>query len=475
MKLPIPNSYWVEPGRLLAGEHPEAGDASRTRARLEKMFEAGVRHFFDLTQPGELPPYRPLLPEGARHYSFPIPDHSIPGSDQLMRSILDALSQAHAAGGAVYVHCRAGIGRTGTVAGCWLREQGLSGDRALDELNRLWLQNARSASWPSVPETDEQYAYVQDWAPARIATPQQERSLAAGGRAKDASRFRGCLLGLAIGDVVSASAGVDAKDVSADAAGWSDDTAMTLCVAESLLDFDGFDGRDQLERYREWALDPVAEGAAGHATLRPAVRDTLLRSLQNRSAVVGSHDPAVIDPSPLARTAAAALFAGGNVYIAAALGGDVARVTHQAPFAVDTCRLFASMVTAAVAGRDKPAIVNAASVLTGMPLKPEVARVAADWLAPPGGRRSPPQAILGCLDRAVRSFLRTADFQGGIDRLLNAPGADPDATLAAYGALAGAFYGEAGLPPALRVRVAGGERLAALADRLVKQSRAVAA
>ena len=156
----------------------------------------------------------------------------------------------------------------------------ISGDRALDELNRLWQQNARAASWPSVPETDEQYAYVQDWAPARIATPPAGTGASPARRA-GRFRFRGCLVGLAIGDVVADPSGTET------AAGWTDDTAMTLCVAESLLACDGFDGRDQLERYREWALDPTPRALAAEAALRPAVRDALVRSLWNRSAIVG--------------------------------------------------------------------------------------------------------------------------------------------------------------------------------------------
>ena len=42
-----------------------------------------------------------------------------------MTRILDDVDAALADGGAVYVHCWGGIGRTGTVVGCWLVRHGL--------------------------------------------------------------------------------------------------------------------------------------------------------------------------------------------------------------------------------------------------------------------------------------------------------------------------------------------------------------
>src|SRR6185437_8143894 len=85
-----------------------------------------------------------------------------------MAEILDCLHDALQSGRCVYIHCRAGIGRTGTVVGCFLVERGLAGEAALDELNRLWQQNERSHSWPSVPETPDQTKYVVNWKPRGI-------------------------------------------------------------------------------------------------------------------------------------------------------------------------------------------------------------------------------------------------------------------------------------------------------------------
>ena len=50
-KRPISESYWVEPGRLLAGEYPGDYDEERTRKRIDALIEAGFNTFIDLTQP----------------------------------------------------------------------------------------------------------------------------------------------------------------------------------------------------------------------------------------------------------------------------------------------------------------------------------------------------------------------------------------------------------------------------------------
>jgi ADP-ribosylglycohydrolase len=467
MKPPLPNSYWVEPGRLLAGEHPAAVDPASTRERIALLVAAGVRNFIDLTEPHELEPYRTLLGSDVGYENFPMPDHSLPRSPQQMREVQVALERAMGAAGAVYVHCRAGIGRTGVTIGCYLREQGESPQGAMVELNRLWQQNARAARWPSIPETQEQEDYVRGWQPhpldVRAGTADSGLHRLA---VRPLQRYRGCLVGMAIGDALANASGSAPP-------GWTDDTGMALCVAESLLARDGFDGRDQLERYRAWALDPQAAGAAATATLRPVVRSVLSRAVWNRAAVQGSHDPAQQDPAPLARSASTALFAAGRTRVAGALAADTARVTHQSPMLVDTCRLFAMMVSVAVAGGSRAAVLSAAVQAGAFPLRDEVRQLAADWQVPQTGRRKPHQAVLGTLDRAVRCFARTRSLADGLERALDANTEDRDAVCATFGALAGAYYGEAAIGQELRSRVAGLAQVERVADALYQQGSAV--
>jgi hypothetical protein len=163
MNRPLPNSYWVIPRRLLAGEYPIGTDYSDARARLARFREAGINSFIDLTEKGELPEYRHLLPVHTQYQRSAIADTRVPASANQIFELLSNIHVAIEAKRCVYVHCRQGIGRTGLVIGCYLADGGGDGKRAIKELNQLWAQSARAASWPKVPQTAEQADYIRRW------------------------------------------------------------------------------------------------------------------------------------------------------------------------------------------------------------------------------------------------------------------------------------------------------------------------
>lgn len=163
MNSPLPNSYWVIAGRLLAGEHPYGMDEADTRVRLGRLRDAGINYFLDLTSSEEMPEYRHLLPADAKYLRSTIADTDIPRDVAQMREIQARIRAALTFGRCVYIHCRAGIGRTGTVVGCYLTEKGLDGNAALKQLNLLWRQSARAKSWPKVPQTPQQAEYILRW------------------------------------------------------------------------------------------------------------------------------------------------------------------------------------------------------------------------------------------------------------------------------------------------------------------------
>jgi hypothetical protein len=169
-RLKIFDSYWVVPGRLLAGEYPGARDDDEARRKLRWLLDQGIDFCLDLTQANEsgLRPYAPLFSdEAARigreiwHKRLAIPDMGVP-EPRFMRRILDQLDDALQLGCTVYLHCYGGIGRTGTVVGCYLVRHRMSGPQAIDQI-ACWRLSTPDGCKPS-PETRPQTDLVLRWA-----------------------------------------------------------------------------------------------------------------------------------------------------------------------------------------------------------------------------------------------------------------------------------------------------------------------
>jgi ADP-ribosylglycohydrolase len=248
---PFPRSYWVIPGRLLAGAYPGAKDPAEASLKLKALFDAGIRTTINLMEADEhdqagnpFADYSGTFQgivaarrERVACERFPIPDLGVPDAEG-MRRILDAIDASLEGRQPVYVHCWGGIGRTGTVVGCFLVRHGLAeGDTAIERIRRLRQPDSHKDR-PS-PETPEQERFIQEWR-------QHE-----GGPPTRIDRYMGCMLGGAIGDALGApvefasladirrrygSEGIQDFDQAYGRVGAiTDDTQMTLFTAEGML------------------------------------------------------------------------------------------------------------------------------------------------------------------------------------------------------------------------------------------------
>ena len=168
---PIPNSYWMIPHRLAAGEYPGAVCPTEAAEKLRTLLRAGISYFIDLTEPGELVPYADIVKEEAenlgmhaRYERHPIVDVSVPRYPQQMSNVLDSIDGAMRDGKTVYVHCWGGVGRTGTVIGCWLVRHGRTGQESLSQIAVRWKGVEKVYRHPNSPQTEEQRQYVREWA-----------------------------------------------------------------------------------------------------------------------------------------------------------------------------------------------------------------------------------------------------------------------------------------------------------------------
>jgi len=501
---PWSNSYWALPERLLAGEYPAVNDPVVTRDRIGRLLALGVNTIVDLTAVEEpLPRYDDLLPEEIEHHRFPIRDHGTPAVPSHMTEILETIESALRAGRRVYVHCRAGIGRTGMVVGCLLVERGSNGVEALELLNDAWQQCARAGEWPSVPETEAQVEYVRSWKPSvvlgvrgvaggltgagdvRLASrgpvtgadpgppgsgpvlyQASVPSLAAFSPTAVRSRFNGALVGLAVGDALAAATqdrepGTFAPIADLTGGGplglprgaWSDDTAMALCLADSLIACRDFDTRDQVERCVRWQQEGYLSATGVCAGITPSTARALSVAQWRRQVFSGSHEPKQLDPDPLSRVAPVVMFAFSSAEEAVRLAGDAARITCQAPAVVEVCRIFAAMLHAALSGAPKEEVLaptNGLAELEAAGYRPRVRSLLhGRYRRKRPGQVRTGRAIIEVLEAALWAFDQTQDFASGALLTANL-GAASDVASAAYGQLAGAFYGAAAIPPGWR-------------------------
>lgn len=159
MTLPIRDCYPVS-ARFLAGEYPGAPTPAAALERIGRFERHGVTHFIDLTHPADLlEPYDWHL-ERASRLPHAIVDMGTPTIPHMQR-ILDDVDAVLEDEGAVYVHCWGGIGRTGTVVGCWLVRHGLDGGDPVARIAEL-RRRVLDSSMPS-PQTTAQRAMVTGW------------------------------------------------------------------------------------------------------------------------------------------------------------------------------------------------------------------------------------------------------------------------------------------------------------------------
>jgi len=454
---PLANSYWVLPGRLLAGEYPYGQSAAETQERLRQLLAAGIDAFVDLTQPGELPEYRSLLPSNVQYLRSPITDAQVPTDVAQMRAIQSHLQAALGVGRRIYVHCRAGIGRTGTVMGCYLAEQGVDGVEALRQLNLMWRQSARSAAWPELPQTPEQASFIMRW--PRHRQPGAEAAALRAMRGLR-TRYLGSLLGLAVGDGLGA-ASIDGRPLGA----WTDDTAMALCLAESLLESAGFDLQDQWLRYARWHRDGHRSATGSSVGVTPATARALALARFPAAPEEASSDEA----APLSRVAPVVMFYFRDRAEAIAHAQVAAQFSDASPVVRDACGLLAVMVHAALRGEPLEQVLRPIGAMPKGRLDPRLVALAeSDPAQTPLVIAQPAMRVLA----VVRWALATgSNFRAGALKAVQF-GEDADVIGAVYGQLAGALYGQSGIPASWLERLAQRPLIEEIAGRLLVEAPA---
>jgi ADP-ribosyl-[dinitrogen reductase] hydrolase len=292
----------------------------------------------------------------------------------------------------------------------------------------------------------------------------------------DRERARGCLLGLAAGDAVGTTVEFRARGsftpvtdmvgggpFGLRAGQWTDDTSMALCLASSLVERGGFDAMDQMLRYVRW-MDEGYWSSTGTCFDIGTTTSGALRAFQRTNdPFSGSAHRGSAGNGSLMRLAPIPLFYFPDLKQTVHFAGESSRTTHGAAECIDACRLLAALLHQSIGGVEKDALLGRTRVEIS---ERRILEIAAGTFREK--RREDIRGsgyVVDCLEAALWCFFHSASFEAAILEAVNL-GDDTDTTAAVCGQIAGAYYGESGIPAKWLERLAMRAEIANLAEAL---------
>jgi ADP-ribosylglycohydrolase len=297
-------------------------------------------------------------------------------------------------------------------------------------------------------------------------------------------RYRGSLLGLAVGDAVGTTLEfkppgsftpiedmVGGGPFQLQPGQWTDDTSMALCLAESLIEQQGFNPVHQLQKYLQWYREGYLSSTGRCFDIGNTTIDGLRQFEKTQEPYCGSTDPRSAGNGSIMRLAPVPLFYAKRPLEAIAKSAESSRTTHQATVAVEACRYLGALIVGAVNGMSREELLSERySPVPGYweknPLVEEIDEIALGSFK----HRQPPEIqgsgyVVKSLEAALWAFYNSHSFREGCLLAVNL-GDDADTTGAVYGQLAGAFYGESGIPESWRSQLAYRQLIESMADQL---------
>ncbi len=270
-------------------------------------------------------------------------------------------------------------------------------------------------------------------------------------------RLRGCLLGLAVGDAVGITAEfmdrgsfpeitdmVGGGPFNLQPGEWTDDTSMALCLATSLIEAKGFDARDQMNRYCKWWHKGYLSSNGECFDIGVTTRWALMAFEDTGEPFSGSTHPRSAGNGSLMRLAPVPIHYFPDLDKIIHYSGESSRTTHALQVCIDACRYFGFILYRALNGENKDTILSPPEhdfisseeiilVSKGCYFKKSVEQLSGSGY------------VVNCLEAALWCFYNSNSFEDAILKAANL-GDDADTTAAVCGQLAGAYYGESGIP-----------------------------
>ena len=293
------------------------------------------------------------------------------------------------------------------------------------------------------------------------------------------SRARGALLGLTVGDAIGTTVEFEPRGSFAlltDMVGggpfnllpgqWTDDTSMALCLTNSLLE-NGFDLHDQMQRYVRWHDEGYLSSNGRCFDIGMATSSALRRFQRTSNPVAGSRDPANAGNGSIMRLAPVPIHYLDTPYQAVELSALQSTTTHQAPECLSACCLFAEILIRALQGQTREDVL--APSLQTLPMSDALQSIGQGQYKTKSREQIRGSGyVVQSLEAALWCFSQTDSFEACVLLAANL-GDDADTTAAIAGQVAGAYYGESGIPAPWLHKLTMAKEIGQWAEQLVLQ------
>jgi len=245
---------------------------------------------------------------------------------------------------------------------------------------------------------------------------------------------------------------------------------MALCLAESLLEKQGSDPEDQIQRYLRWYEDGHLSSTGRCFDIGGTTVTALLTFKSTGQPFSGTTGERTAGNGSIMRLAPVPMFYYPDNENALRHAVESSRTTHGAVECLEACRLLAEVILRALEGRSIEECLTGhdASGFTS----PGIASIArCEYQEKPAEEIKGSGYVVESLEAALWCLGHTGSFEGAILAAANL-GDDADTTAAVCGQVAGAFYGESGIPKRWLEKLAMRGFITETADRLREANRA---
>lgn len=243
---------------------------------------------------------------------------------------------------------------------------------------------------------------------------------------------------------------------------WTDDTSMALCLADSLIKKQAFSLDDQLMRYSWWADHGYLSSNGECFDIGNTTWAAIQHFKMHGTNIVGQDDNQAGNGSIM--RLAPVLLAFEDFERSVLYAGESSSATHNTTVCIHACRLLGWIIATGIRGGTKAQMLSSPNLR----LEERIKAIAE------GSYRKKHQLeikgsgfVVQSLEAALWAFYITDTFRDCILAAANL-GDDADTTAAVAGQIAGAFYGESGIPQEWLAKLALRDKISAFADKLIE-------